>query len=438
MKKILLILLDGVADRVDRDLGGLTPLEAAHTPNLDRIAALGASGAMYPLEPGLAPPSEIPHFHLFGYADEPFPGRAVFEALGWGVEPPREVALSHLGLRHVTPGADGYAITDWWPGEEEADARRLLADVSQFSAEGLHLQVRDLGRSDSLLVIEGGSEWVTDSDPFFHTGFPVVRVAALEEAPDPALAARTARVLNAYLVWSHNVLDRHPVNAARRARGARALNMLVTKWNGRYRRLPAFESRAGLPGTLIASTRMYAGLAAAVGMSYVHVDECMDDPARELAQKLHAAFAAFEGGAGFVHLHTKTADEAAHRHSPGLKRDVIAAIDRGLPALWQRPRLLDDFVIAVTADHATPSSGPMLHSGDSVPFALAASTVRPDRVNAFGERDAVGGGLGQLRARDALPILLNAANRVRFLGGRATPERGLGVARITPLRPSDG
>lgn len=438
MKKILLILLDGVADRVDGDLGGLTPLEAAYTPNLDRIAELGASASIYPLEPGLVPPSEIPHFHLFGYADYPFPGRAVFEALGWGVEPPRDAAVSHLGMRHVNPGAGGYAISDWWPGEEEADARRLLADVAQFSAQGLNLQVRNLGRSDSLLVIEGGSEWVSDSDPFLHTGLPVARIAALEEAPDAELAARTARVLNAYLVWSHKVLEGHPVNAERKARGARPLNMLVTKWNGRHRPLPAFASRAGLPGTLIASTRMYAGLAAALGMDYLHVDECMDDPALEMAQKLDAAFAAFERGAGFVHLHTKTADEAAHQHAPRLKRDVIAAIDRGLSALWQRPRLLEDFVVAVTADHATPSRGPMLHSGDSVPFTLAAATVRTDRVNAFGERDAVGGGLGQLRARDVLPVLLNAANRARFLGGRATPERGLGVVQITPLRPSDG
>lgn len=438
MKKILLILLDGVADRVDPDLGGLTPLEAASTPNLDRIATLGASGAMYPLAPGLVPPSEIPHFHLFGYADEPFPGRAVFEALGWGVEPPRDVALAHLGMRHVTPGATGFAITDWWPGEEEVDARRLLADVSRFNAEGIDLQVHALGRSDSLLVVEGGSEWVTDSDPFLHTGLPVVRIAALEEAPDRELAERTARVLNRYLLWSHKVLEAHALNAGRKARGARPLNMLVTKWNGRYGNLPAFETRAGLAGTLIASTRMYAGLAAALRMRYMHVDERMDDPGLEVAQKLDAALAAFDAGAEFVHLHTKTADEAAHQHSPQLKREVIAAIDRGFDGLWKWPRLFEEWVVAVTADHATPSRGPMLHSGESVPFTLAASTVRPDRVRSFGERDAVAGGLGQLRARDALPVMLNAANRARFLGGRATPELSLGVARITPLGPNDG
>ena len=438
MKKILLVLLDGVADRADRELGGLTPLEAAATPNLDRIATLGACGMMHPLEPGLAPPSEIPHFHLFGYAEYPFPGRAVLEALGWGVEPPHDVALTHLGLRHVTPGPAGFEIADWWPGDEEADSRRLLADVARFRAEGVSLEVRSLGRSDSLLLIEGGSEWVSDSDPFFFTGHPVLRVEPLEEAPDAQAAARTARALNAYLLWSHERLERHPANAARRARGARPLNMLVTKWSGRRRPLPSFESRAGLSGTLIASSQLYRGLATALGMRYASVEEQPDDPEREVARKLAAAFDAFERGAGFVHLHTKAADEAAHAHSPSLKRDVIAAIDRGLASLWDRPRLLEDYVVAVTADHTTPSRGPMLHAGDAVPFALAGERVRTDRVAEFGERTAAGGGLGWLRARDVLPILLNAADRARFLGGRPSAGRGLGLPRVAPLRPGNG
>lgn len=435
MKKILLILLDGAADRVDQELGGLTPLEAALTPNLDRIASLGASASMYPLGPGLVLPSELPHFHLFGYADDPFPGRAVLEALGWGIEPPRDVAVTHLGLRHVVPGSKGYAIKNWWPGAEDEDARRLLPEIEHYQAEGLSLRLRYLGRSDSLLLIEGGSEAITDSDPFFYTGHPVLRVEALEEAADPALAARTARVLNAYLLWSHGVLEGHAVNRERRARGAAPLNMPVSKWSGRWRPLPAFESKAGLAGTLIASARMYAGLAAALGMRYVSMVEHADDPALEMAEKLAVAFDALDHGAGFVHLHTKLADEAAHTHSPTGKRDVIAALDRGLIGLWARPRLLDDYVIAVTADHTTPSRGPMLHAGDSVPLAVASSTIRPDRVSVFGERDAVGGGLGQLQARDVLPMLLNAANRARFLGARSTPNRGLGLGRVAPLLP---
>ena len=432
MKKILLVLLDGIGDRIYRELGERTPLEAADTPNLDRVAAAGASAAVYPIEPGLVPPSELAHFHLFGYADDPFPGRAVLESLGFGVAPPRDTAVAHLGLRHVTPSAAGFAIAPWWPGAEEDDARALAAAIAEFTLGDIRLQARYLGRSDSLLVMHGASEHVTDSDPFMHTGQPVLEVAALASAPDADRARATAAALNAYLRWAHAVLSAHPVNRRRAARGRRTLNMPVTKWPGRYHALAPFRERCGLRGTIIASATVYAGIAAALGMDYREVTEDLADPARELADKLAVAREAFAGGAEFVHLHTKAADEAAHRHSPQAKRDAIAALDRGLAGLWDWPAL-GDLVVAVTADHATPSRGPMLHSGESVPLAVVGEGVRRDRVERFSERDAVLGTLGQLRGRDVLPVLLNAADRARFLGGRATAGRGIGLPDVIPL-----
>lgn len=436
-RQILLILLDGVGDRAYDDLGGLTPLEAAATPNLDCIAAAGASGSVYPIAPGLAPPSELPHFHLFGYADFPFPGRAVLEALGRGVEVPLGAVVAHAGLRHVTAVPEGFAIAGWWPKDETGDARTLLDGVGRFESGGIRISLTHLDDGDALMGLEGGHEAVTDSDPFFFTGLPVARVEPLDRADDAEGAACTALALNRYLLWAHGVLERHPVNVARRARGARPMNMLVTKWTGRRRVLPPFDLHAGLPGAIVASARVYEGFAALLGMRIVSVAEREDDPEKEMAEKLEAALEALRDGAGFVHLHTKAADEAAHTQSPMAKRDVIAAIDRGLARLWRSPGALDHLVLAVTADHATPSRGPMLHSGDSVPLAVAAPTIRRDRLTAFGERDAVGGGLGQLRARDVLPLLLNAADCARFLGGCLAPASGLGLPRITPLRPEE-
>ena len=83
---ILFIIPDGLADRPQAVLGGKTPLEAAHTPHLDRLAGLGASGQLIPLAPGVPLESEASHFILFGYALEQFPGRAAFEAIGRGLE----------------------------------------------------------------------------------------------------------------------------------------------------------------------------------------------------------------------------------------------------------------------------------------------------------------------------------------------------------------
>ena len=113
------------------------------------------------------------------------------------------------------------------------------AAIAAFCLEEIRLEAHYLGRSDSLLVMHGASEHVTDSDPFMHTGQPVLEVAALQSAPDPDRARETARALNAYLRWTHAVLSAHPTNRRRAARGERL---------GRRERRPPPPHRLGPEG----------------------------------------------------------------------------------------------------------------------------------------------------------------------------------------------
>ncbi len=431
MKKILLILLDGIGDRIYKELGNLTPLEYANTPNLDRIAKLGASASVYPINPGMVPPSELAHFHLFGYEKDFYPGRAVFESMGFGIPPPINISVAHLGLRHVTPSNEGFMITPWWPASEAQDAQKLVESISQFESCGIHFEVQYIGKSDSLLIMHGGCEDITDSDPFMHTGRPVLEIQALDSSKNHGDAQNTAKALNHYLRWTHEVLSKHPINSQRVLDGKLPLNMTVTKWPGKHQELMSFYQKTGLTASLIASAPMYKGMASALKMNYIEVDE--GDPRCEMIDKLAAAKHAFDHGCDFVHLHTKAADEAAHSHSPLNKAQVIEAIDVGLSALWGWERLQEDFLIAITADHCTPSHGPMLHSGESVPLSLMGEGVRVDSVNHFSERLSVGGSLGQLCSRDLMPILLNASNRSHFLGGRPNSYESFGITSFKAL-----
>ena len=430
MKKILLILLDGIGDRIYGELDYLTPLEFAKTPNLDLIANKGASASVYPINPGFVPPSELAHFHLFGYENTHYPGRAVLESLGYGVIPPRHVPVVHLGLRNVKMNDGEFSITPWWPSTEGQDALELIKAISTFESNGVVFEVQYIGNSDSLLIMRNGSEEITDSDPFMHTGQPVLKILPLNLKAE---AVRTADALNNYLLWAHQVLSRHAVNIERVRNGKLPLNMVVTKWPGRDQSLISFEELNGLKGKILASAPMYKGMAKVFQMDYGDMLEHEEDPALEISEKLDAAFQAFSDGCNFVHLHTKIADEAAHSHSPLAKANAISALDQGLSGLWNWPNL-EDYIIAITADHSTPSHGPMLHSGESVPLSIMGQGVRVDRINEFSERSAVHGSLGQLCSRDVMPILLNAANRSRFLGGRATAYSGYGLSKYIPLK----
>jgi 2,3-bisphosphoglycerate-independent phosphoglycerate mutase len=424
---VVLVVLDGLGDRPVPELGDRTPSEAAHTPVLDALAARGSSGWHLPFGWGRAPSSELAHWAMFGYGDVPFPGRAVLEALGAGIEVPADTAVTHAALRTSTAAPDGRVwITGRAAGWDVDDAAALLeALVPVAEAHGARLEMLG-GRGEALLVLSGHTEGrVTDSDPFFEDRHPWLRVLACEES-----ASGTAEALTSLLLEARSVLVGHPVNVARRDDDRPPLDVLTTKWSGARGAVPRFAEHVGVPGAAVTSTRLYRGLAALLGMRTRHLPPYLNprrDLGTELADRLTAAQELLDDGAAFVHVHTKATDDAGHTKEPRAKLEVLEAADPGLSGLHE---LAHRAIVAVTGDHATPSTGGVLHTGDPTPLVVAGPTVRRDAVTAFGEGPAAAGWYGTLQARELLPLLLGHANRAAFLGHRAT-------ARPTAALPDD-
>ncbi len=428
------MLLDGLADRQHPELGGLTPLEAAWTPNLDLLAAEGVNGFHYPLAPGLAPSSFQAHFALFGYPAEDFPGRGVLEAMGEGVELAEgEVALranfltvaEDDGRFEVTERPDPREGDDLFEGVELDDV--IDGVVVRFVYTGAWQGIVVLtpqpdavtGREPSL------SRHVTDADPF-EVGFPVIAVQPLDEADDPTAAARTARVLNEWMLRSKARLE----DGAATGRRLPA-NFVTVKWSGSQRVQQPFEKRWGLRGATVASGPLYGGIGKAVGLDQVDPGFLGGQPREDLEQRLRVAEELFDEGYEFVHVHSKVPDSAGHRKRPKHKAQRIELLDQALNDLTRR-RAWDreDTVVAVTGDHATPSSGPLYHSGEGVPLLIAGGASGRDTVGTFGESASRKGLLGQLRGIDLMPVLLMAADRSAFLAERFTADMRYG--RLDP------
>src|SRR3989441_9281029 len=220
MYPILVVLLDGLADRAHDVLGGRTGNEAAATPNLDRLCASGSCGVLYAIGPGRAPSSEVAHWSLLGYRPDEFPGRAVFEALGRGQQVSPEHVFAYAALRPAEGREDGWWLTGRPDPERDAEeAERLVQRCDGIEGDGLVFSLQHVWRGEAVLRISGGAdERVTDTDAFFRAWYPLLR--PLSAAPE---AERTARACEE---WTREVM--------RRLEGER-FNVITLKWFGRPR-----------------------------------------------------------------------------------------------------------------------------------------------------------------------------------------------------------
>jgi len=414
MHPIVVVLLDGLADRAHVSLGGRTANEAAETPNLDALAAAGSNGVLFSLGPGRAPSSELAHWAILGYRPEEFPGRAVFEALGAGQDVSADHAFAYAALRPAELREGELWLTGRPRYEDEEEARSLVEACDGLEVDGLRFSLAHTRRGEAVLRVAGGADdRVTDTDAFFRDRHPVLRPQAL--VPE---AESTARAVEQ---WTRAVI--------KRLEGER-FNVITLKWWGRARPVPTFEERHGLRATFVGESAFLRGLAQCVGLQAIEESEG-DDPRADLRRRLARVDERLEAGDDFVFVHLKATDAAGHTKDPAAKRATIEALDAELGSLPA-----DRAVVAVTGDHATPTYPDVIHSGDPVPFLLAGPGVRADAVESFGELECAAGILGHLRGEDVMPVLLNAADRPLFAGSRPTPYSGADgyPSLLEPLR----
>jgi len=414
----ILVVLDGLGDHGHAMLQGRTPLMAAHTPNLDRLAALGMNGLYHASLQGVALPSEIAHFLMFGYELADFPGRGYLEALGANLSvTDDDVAL--LGrLFCVQEEAGQLILTVEDPQVDTATCLALQREIQHFQAHGVDVEFIPTKGIQGLVRLRGPvSPDITDSNPI-QEGRPLMQVLPLAgREADPAVQ-QTCRALNDYLLWTHRILSQHPLNRRRQDRGLPPLNAVGLQRPGRYKPILSFADKWGLQPLALATGPLYRGLSQYLGMTLLPVTDSAN-PEVDLRERLELArgLADFD----FVYIHTKAPDVAAHTKDPHHKQRVIAQLDRAfafaLRAIAPDPNLL----LVITADHSTNSAGAMIHSGETVPLTMVGAFTRRDGVSRFDEVSCAGGALGLVRGAELMYLILNFLDRGKLFGLRDAP-----------------
>lgn len=406
--RILFLVLDGIGDRPCPSLGDMTPLQAAETPVLDRLATTGVCGIMDTIAPGIRPGSDTAHLSLLGY--DPYTyytGRGPLEAEGSGIH----MEPGMIGFRANYATLDGSGkIVDRRAGRihDTAVLSNAVEKGVDLSEYGIEVSFRSGAGHRAALAFrgEGLSHCVSSNDPKSEGKAPL-EIRPLEEGPG---AMKTSRALAEFIRQSGEILSTHPLNLERAAAGEKQANIILVRGAGEMGRLEPFDKRYGMKGAVISAASLITGIGRVVGLDSIPVRGITGSVNTNLDGKVVAATNALETYP-FVLMNIKGADESGHDGKPEQKRDFIHHIDTALAGLCD----LDDTILVVCGDHSTPCSVKD-HSADPVPVLIHGEGVRRDRITRFDEVDCAAGGLSRISGPSLLPIALDLVNRSKKFG----------------------
>jgi len=392
--KRLIILCDGMADYPVRALGGKTPLMAARTPNMDRLAREGASGLFNTIPADLPAGSEVANLSVMGYDPRTsFCQRGVLEAASLGVA----LSDSQLALRCNLIWVKDDKIASHSGGdlsrEACAEIIRLLNDKlgggpARFYA-GVHYR--------HLLVVDGGDPHIKCWPPhdFIGRNIAELKITALERSGE-----KTAELLNRLVADSAAVLAALPLNRGKAAPGEKRPTLIWPWAAGGKPRMKSIKELTGLDGAVITAVDLVKGLGIYAGMKIIAVKGATGNSHTNYEGKAAAALEALQKY-DYVYLHVEAADEAGHDGDLALKIKVIEDLDSRLvaPILAGIEGSKTEIRIALLPDHPTPVESRM-HVKDPVPVVLWGSGVAADAVLEYNEEAAKKGALGLMEQKD--------------------------------------
>ncbi len=392
--KYAVLVGDGIADEALETLGNRSPLEVAHTPHLDRLAAEGRTGFVQTIPPGFPSSSEVANAVILGVDPTTCPiSRGPLEAEGMGLSlSSKQIALS-VNLVSLYADSQKLIMADHTGGLLEPDAGRPFLDaIAQDALDSdFHLHA-GRGYRGSLLW-DGGPGGLELTPP--HT---ILNREVTHYLPRGEEARRLIGLMNS----TQMVLADHPLNRARKEKGLRPVNSLWFWGAGEALNLRAFSERFGLKGGLLSTSHALRGLGRLLGLE----DLGSPDGNGVSAPKLRAERAArFLEEGDLVCIYADSADEAFHKGDAKEKIRAIEEFNALVGAVVERLEGVWDFrVLALSDCHTTVHEG--AHTSAPVPLALFGEGVKKDRGKTFDEHLLVRGSLQVTDGHRLMDLLL--------------------------------
>ena len=382
--KYLVLIPDGMADEKIEALGNRTPMEAAKKPMMDLLAKTALVGTVSNVPEGMVPESDTANMAILSFNPRIYSkGRSPLEAVSMGIEmQPDETAYR---CNVVTLTEDG-----------DYDDKIIL----DHSAD-------EISTPEAAVLIAALQEKLGNDIRTFHPGISYRHCLIWKNGDDKYPFARPHDILGKrigeYLPKkenggedfyrlmrdSFNILNHHPVNEARRARGLKPANSAWLWSPGKKPQLPNFRQKWGLNAAVISAVDLIKGIGLCAGMRSIDVPGATGNVHTNYKGKADAAIAAFREGYDYVYIHVEAPDECGHRAELENKVLSVEKIDSEIlkPVYDYLAGTGEAFRVMILPDHPTPIRV-RTHTIDPVPFLIYSSDRVYSGVDAFSEETA--------------------------------------------------
>lgn len=391
--RYVIVIPDGMADRPCQRLNGRTPLQVADADNFNFLAKIGSTGVMDPLNPNVAPGSDVAHLNILGYDPNRFyTGRGPLEAAGCGIELNEEDVAFRCNICELDQ--DGKIVSENVSISKD-EARKLEDTINRELDESFgdaHIIYRQTVGYRGVLIIRGNrvSQAVLTSQPRKNE----IALGARPLVHDSG-SIRTADLLNEFVMRSEELLADFFSLPNRRFQ--------IRPWGGGKKpQLPSFAQKHGMRAAGIAGVPLIKGVCRLCGISVIDVPGATGGPDTDTLAKACAALGALESN-DLVLLHIEATDELSHDGDINGKIEMIRKIDTMMGFLIEKLDL-ENTRIALLPDHTT-SSELRRHTGDPVPVVIAGGGFFVDGSKEYTEDSCKKGSLGRFNGRNFLRIL---------------------------------
>jgi 2,3-bisphosphoglycerate-independent phosphoglycerate mutase len=392
--KYIVLVPDGAAGYAD-EIDGRSVLEAAHIPNMDRMAREGIGGLVQMIPDQRHPGSDIGNLEIFGYDSRiHYTGRAPLEAASMGIDLGAEGVAFRCNLIH----RDDDILVDYSAGHISTDEGKQVVEGLAAELENEAIRFYPGVGYRHIMVYRNGPEGLVSYPPHDIMGQSIKAHLPSGDGQEKIRAIMTA---------AEPLLADSPVNQQRADNGDATANAIWLWGAGRALSLESLKQRHGLKGGVISAVDLVLGIGRCAGWQPIEVPGITGYLDTNYSGKAEYALRALED-MDIVYVHVESPDEAGHNGDAALKQQAVEDFDRWVagPLLTGLQRF-GEYRLLMTPDHRTPVAL-RTHSREPVPFVLWGSGWTPDGLTAYSETAAAAGSLQVGHGHELMEYLLGS------------------------------